>query len=142
MAPLAGTADLVLTNPPYLDPTRSRLPEDDRRRAAYAMPADGLAAWIAVAATCLKPGGLLVLIHRADAVPDLLAACRPLFGNVVLLPILPQADRPARRVLIRARKGSGAPFAIAPPLVLHADGAFTPLAAAIHRGEACVPWPQ
>ncbi len=38
------------------------------------------------------------------------------------------------RVILRGRKGSKAPLALLPGLVLHeADGRFTPVAEAIHR---------
>ena len=142
MARLGGCADLVLTNPPYLQATTSRLPAEEGRRRAYVMRAPGLTGWIAAAAACLKPGGTLLAIHRADAVPALIAACGAAFGGLVLMPLLPDADQPARRVLLHARKGSGAPFVLAPPLVLHADGRFTPHVAAVHRGEAGIAWPS
>ena len=141
MGSLDASADLVLTNPPFLDPARARPPRDPGRRKAYVMPAPGLPAWIAAAAACLKSGGTLILIHRADAVPDLLAACRAQFGGLILMPLLPDAETPARRILLRARKGSKTPFALAPPVVLHEAGAFTPRIAAIHRGDASLPWP-
>ena len=47
------------------------------------------------------------------------------------------ADADAIRVLISGLKGSKAPLRLLPALVLHdAAGAFTPVSAAIHRGEA------
>ena len=110
MTPLFGCADLVLTNPPYLDPARARLPADSKRRAAHAMPADGLPAWIEVAAACLKPGGLLIVIHRADAVPELLAACRRRFGGLVLMPLLAEGRQArAARAASSQKKGAARP---------------------------------
>ena len=78
------------------------------------MPEAGLTAWIAAAGACLKSGGTMVVVHRADAVPDLLAACRAQFGGLILMPLLPDAETPAKRILLRARKGSKTPFALAP----------------------------
>jgi tRNA1(Val) A37 N6-methylase TrmN6 len=46
------------------------------------------------------------------------------------------ADKPATRLILRGRKGSRAPLTLAPPLILHAGGRFTPRAEALHRGAA------
>ncbi len=80
----------------------------------------------------------MILIHRPDAIEDVLAALRPGFGAIALRPVHAYADRPATRILVLARKGARAlPLSIVPALVLHeTGGAFTPLAAAIHRGDA------
>jgi tRNA1(Val) A37 N6-methylase TrmN6 len=41
---------------------------------------------------------------------------------------------------VRGKKGSRAPLAIAPPLLLHDRKRFTPAADAIHRGAAMIEW--
>ena len=59
------------------------------------------------------------------------------FGDARLQLVHPRADAPAARLLLRAVKGSRAPLRVEPPLILHdASGRFTPLAEALHRGEA------
>ncbi|HEV2558076.1 MAG TPA: methyltransferase [Microvirga sp.] len=132
-----GAADCVLTNPPYLEEGRARLSPDPGRAAAHALPAEGLAAWIRACGAMLKPGGHLVLVHRADRLAGCLAALEGRFGALALRFVHPRADEPAARLLVRAVKGSRAPLTVLPPLVLHeADGRFTPLAEALHRGEA------
>ena len=70
----AESADLVLTNPPFLEEGRSRLSPDPGRSAAHALPAGGLEAWLAACMALLRPGGRLVLIHRADRLGECLAA--------------------------------------------------------------------
>ncbi len=131
--------DLVLTNPPYLETGRGRISAE--RATAHLMPAGGLEAWVKAALRRLVGKGRLVMIHRADALPPILAALDRRFGAVQALPILPRADQPAIRVLVTAVKGSRGPFQLRPPLVLHdADGKFTPFAAALHRGEALIDW--
>jgi tRNA1(Val) A37 N6-methylase TrmN6 len=56
------------------------------------------------------------------------------FGGITIFPLWPARDRPARRVLLRARKSSAEPAALLPGLVLHgADGRFTPEAEAVLR---------
>jgi tRNA1(Val) A37 N6-methylase TrmN6 len=137
----SGTAGLVLANPPFLDPARARLSPDPLRRQAHAMPEGGLAAWIGTAVDLLAPGGACVVIHRADALADLLSSMSGRFGGLSVLPVHARADEAAVRVLVRGRKGSRAPLSLRPGLVLHAaDGRFTAQSEALHRGEAVIDW--
>lgn len=130
----AGSVDLVLTNPPYLDGTASRVSPD--RARAHAMPPGGLPLWLRRGAALLKPGGRLVVIHRADALKALLEAWPAGMGRIYIRPIAPRADAPAHRMLVAGLKGSRAPLVLLPPLILHgADGRFTPEVEALHRGE-------
>lgn len=134
-------ADLVLTNPPFAEAGAGRASPDPGRRRAHVMAQGGLDLWIKAAADMLRPRGALVAIHRADALPALLAAMDRRFGAIVVLAVHPRAGEPAVRVLVRGVKASRAPFSIAPSLVLHGpDGGFTPEAEAIHRGERLLAW--
>ncbi len=138
-----GSAALVITNPPFLDPARARLSPDAGKRAAHAMAAPGpaaLAQWLAACLTLLKTGGTLVLIHRPDALPAILTGLEGSAGAVALMPVLPRADRAATRILLRAQRGSRASLAIAPALVLHEGERFTAQADALHRGAALIDW--
>ena len=89
----------------------------------------------------LKPRGTLTLIHRADRLDDLIALLHGRFGAVTLIPLWPKAGRPAKRVLVTARRGARSPALLSAGLVLHeADGGFTPAAEAILRhGNALEP---
>lgn len=131
-------ADQVFFNPPYFDdPTALRLPTAEKQRAWLAGDAP-LSEWVKSASRVLAPKGHLTLIHRADALGDILAALAPRFGSIAIRPVHPRADRPAKRVLVTARLGSKTPLAILPPLFLHDDGdaAHTADADAIMRGQA------
>jgi tRNA1(Val) A37 N6-methylase TrmN6 len=132
-----GSADAVVTNPPFLDPSRIRAPADRRRGAAHIMPSSGsLDRWIRGCVDLLRPKGRLALIHRADRLDDCLRALSADFGGVLLRVVHPRAQAPGIRVLLTATKGSRAPMAIQRPLVLHnPDGSFTAEAAALHQGE-------
>lgn len=139
---LAGEADLrevfdaVLTNPPFFKSGEIRVSPNPQRAGAHVLEAS-LDDWVRNATTILAPKGQLVVIHRADALGDVLAACSRRIGGVRLRFIHPEAGAPAIRVLLAGRKGSRAPLLVLPPLVLHgADGAFAPEVAALHRGEA------
>jgi tRNA1(Val) A37 N6-methylase TrmN6 len=130
-------ADLVVTNPPYLDAAGARVSPDPGRADAHVLPEGGLEAWVRACAALLKPKGRLVLVHRADALAQALGALGKGFGGLSLRFVHPSAERPAVRLLLAATKGSRGPLGVEPPLVLHgADGRFTPQAAALHRGEA------
>lgn len=134
--------DIVVTNPPFFEDGKSpahRPSPNALRAAAHSFGAGDLDAWIRTCAWLLRPGGQLGLIHRADALPACLRALDRRFGSVTARPVHARPGRPAIRVLIRARKGSRAPFGLLPPLVLQeADGTSTPESSALHRGE---PWP-
>ena len=135
------TAGLVITNPPFLDPSRARLSPDPGKRRAHAMPAEGaLAAWIVASLALVAPGGLFILIHCPDALPPILQTLAGRAGDITVLPIYPRSDTKAGRILVRGKKGSRAPLAIAPPLVLHDGEGFTEAADAMHRGVAMIEW--
>lgn len=131
------SADLVLTNPPFLEEGQARISPDQGRAAAHALPTGGLEAWLRVCAGFLKPKGRFVMIHRADRVAECLAIVEKRLGGLQLRLVHPSADRPAIRFLMAGTKGSRAPLTILPPVILNgADGRFTPQAEALHRGEA------
>lgn len=133
---LAGIADAVVTNPPFLDAARIRASTDRRRAAAHVLPNGGLGGWLRACAGLLRSKGRLALIHRADRLDDCLRTLSADFGGVGLRIVHPRAQAPAIRVVLTAVKGSRAPLTIQPPLVLHnPDGSFTQEAAAFHRGE-------
>ena len=137
---LAVAADVVLTNPPYAEPGQgSASPDGDRARAHVL--AGSLDQWVKAALACLAPRGQLVMIHRADALPAVLAALDRRFGDIRIRPVHPRADRPASRILVCAKKAARTPPSLLPPLVLHTDGgAFTAEAAALHEGATALAW--
>jgi len=140
-APPPGLAsvgfDYVLLNPPYLPAGRGRLAESSAKAIATEEGAAGLAAWLAAGLRFLRPRGGLAVIHRADRLDELLAALRGGAGEIKVCPLWPAAGRPAKRVLVAARKAVATPLALLPGLVLHqADGRFTPEAEAVLRDAA------
>jgi tRNA1(Val) A37 N6-methylase TrmN6 len=129
------SADLVVTNPPFLEAASARRSPNALRAAAHHLPEGGFAGWIAAAADVLKPGGRLALIHRADRLDACLARLTRGFGDVAIRPVHPIAGEPAIRILLSAVKGSRAPLRLLPALTLHDAFGFTAEAAAIHAGE-------
>ncbi|WP_158815980.1 tRNA1(Val) (adenine(37)-N6)-methyltransferase [Methylocapsa sp. S129] len=140
-------ADLVLTNPPFFDAQSVRASPDARRATAHVFdksPAGAGAAlegWIVACFALLRAGGRFVMIHRPDALAQILGAFGRRIGSVAVLPIHPNAQAPAHRLLVTGVKGARGPISLRPGLILHDDaGAFTPAAEAIHRGEALIDW--
>jgi tRNA1(Val) A37 N6-methylase TrmN6 len=136
---VTASADVVVTNPPFLEAGRSRASPDPGRAAAHQLPDEGLEQWIAAAADLLRPKGRLALIHRADRLSECLRHLEQRFGGITVKAVHARADEAAIRIVVTAMKGSHAPLRMTPPLVLHGpDNRFTPEAEAIHRGEAAL----
>ena len=132
-----ASCDAVLMNPPFNHPARHKPSPDRQRRAAHDLGRTSLATWIDAAARLLRPGGTLTVIFRADGVMDLITALSGGFGGIALLPVHGKPNAPAIRVIAGAVKGSSAPPAILPGLVLAADdGTPTQAAEAVLRHGA------
>jgi tRNA1(Val) A37 N6-methylase TrmN6 len=129
--------DQVMMNPPFLPPGRGRASAHPVKAGANVEGDLDFHGWAAAAARALKPRGWLTLIHRADRVDEICAALRPAFGSMTLFPLWPKAGEPARRVLVRARRGGRSPAVLAAGLVLHEpDGTFAAAAQAVLRDAA------
>jgi tRNA1(Val) A37 N6-methylase TrmN6 len=132
-----GGFDHVITNPPYVAAGRGTAPPDPSKAAAHVETVD-LATWIKAAGRLLAPKGQLAVILPAERLDQLLAAMAGRgLGGIRIVPFWPKAGRPASRVVVLARKGSKAPMALLPGLVLHQeDGAYAAEAKAIlEKGE-------
>jgi len=134
--------DWVLSNPPYFAAGRGTAPPAAGKARAHVESGFDLGQWVKAAARLLAPRGHLVVVHRAERLADLLAALAGRgLGEVTVLPVWPKAGRAASRVIVRARKGSRAPFCLRPGLVLHGpDGTDTPEARAVLRDAAGLVW--
>lgn len=131
--------DHVLTNPPWHEAEAIASPVAGRDTANRLADLT-LTSWITAGLARLLPGGWFTLIQRATWLPEILSALAPRAGDITVLPLQARENRDAKRVIVKARKGSGGPFRLAPPLVLHAgtthvqDGDdFSPAARAILR---------
>jgi len=135
-----GTFALVMANPPFLERERAAPSPDPAKAAAQIEGEADFAAWLRCALTMLQPKGSFVFIHRADRLEHVLAQLAGRTGDIAVLPLWPGVGKPARRVIVRARKGVAAPTCLLPGLVLHeADGRFTDAAEAVLRRGAALP---
>ena len=130
-------ADLLLTNPPFYETSQVRASPLALKRSAYLMQGT-LDDWMRAACSLMTAHGRLVMIHRAPALPDILASCATRFGGLRIKPIYPRLGEPATRLLVAATKGSRAPLTLLPGLVLHEGEDFTAEVQAIHRGARSI----
>ena len=130
---LRAEFDHVLCNPPFHDAEGEASP--DAMRAQALQDSGKLQEWIWSGMKRTASKGAFTVIFRADRLNQVLDAL-PDHG-VIVFPLWPKRDAPAKRVLIQVRRGSHTPFALLPGVVLHEeDGRYTPQADAILRGEA------
>jgi tRNA1(Val) A37 N6-methylase TrmN6 len=127
----------VLANPPFYAEGRGTTAGDPVKARANAMPEGSLDRWIRFMAAMARPGGRIGIIHRAEALAEVLDALAGRFGGAVILPLHARPAEPATRLLVHAVKGSRAPLALRPGLVLHGSGnGFRPEIAAVLRDGA------
>ncbi len=133
-----GSFDAVIVNPPYLDPEAADPSPDPRKAAATVESEADLEDWARAAARFVKPQGLVLFIHRADRVAELLEALsRTGCGGAVTVPLWPKAGAQPKRAVVTARRGDRAAPSSGRGLVLHEyDGRFTRQADAILREAA------
>jgi tRNA1Val (adenine37-N6)-methyltransferase len=136
----------VLMNPPFYRPHQATGSRDTGRDTAQREGVAGLGDWISTGLRRLAPKGSLVIIHRTERLAEILAALTGGAGAVEILPLSARAGRPASRVLVRGRKGSGAPLTLHPPFILHEGSAhlrdgddYSPEARRVLRGLSALP---
>jgi tRNA1(Val) A37 N6-methylase TrmN6 len=129
--------DHALANPPYHTLGHCTPALVGGKRAAHAMPGGELERWLRFMAAMVKPGGMISLVHRADALGAILAASGGRFGGHVIVPLHARPAAAASRVLVHAIKGSRAPLRLLAGLVLHEkDGRFRAEIEDVLRGGA------
>ncbi len=134
-----GVFDYVILNPPYDSASEGRPPAAEKRSAFIADRPIG--DWIKVWSNRMSAHSNMTLIHRAHRLGEILAALEGRLGGVEIFPIRPSARAKARRVIVRAWKGSRAPLKLFGGLDLHpenSDDKYTPEADAILRGESFI----
>jgi tRNA1(Val) A37 N6-methylase TrmN6 len=127
--------DLVFANPPYFEP--GKISDPGEGKASAYIETLSLEGWIKAMLHAAKPRAPVILVHRAAELARLLAQLDRQAGEITVLPIASKAGEPARRVLVRGRKGlKRGPLTLLPPLITHTEdgSARTPAAQAIVEG--------
>jgi tRNA1(Val) A37 N6-methylase TrmN6 len=132
-ADLKRDFDQVFCNPPFHGEGQV---SPDAARATALMDQGRLENWLKTGLQRTVSGGYFTTILRADRLNEALGAL-PSKG-VAAFPLWPRPGEAPKRVIVQVRKGSHAPFALLPGLVLHSEnGAWTPEAdAVLRRGNA------
>lgn len=132
-AELKHDFDQVFANPPFHGEGQV---SPDAARAAALMDNGALKDWLKLGLQRTVSGGFFTAILRADRLNEALGALPE--RGVCAFPLWPRQGEMPKRVIVQARKGSSAPFALLPGLVLHReDGSWTPEAdAVLRRGNA------
>lgn len=132
-----GSFAHVMANPPFLESGAASASPDAAKVAANIEGEADLAAWVRFALLMARPKGSVTFIHRADRMEQLLAQLSGHAGEIVVFPLWAGAEKPAKRIILRARKSVATPTRLTPGLVLHEpDGRYTPAAEAVLRGGA------
>ncbi len=122
----------VVTNPPYY--TEEFIRQHPQTATAYHQTVD-LTQWISVCLKHIRAKGTLTLIHRIEALPEILSVLEksPL-GAIEVLPIYSKQGQPAKRVIVRGVLGSKKPFILQEGLIMHSpDNQRTEIAEKIMR---------
>ena len=131
--------DQAMANPPFHVEGTVRPAPNAGRAAAHIMEAGALELWVRFLATFTVAKGRVTLIHRPQALPELLPLLDRRFGAITLFPLFPKEGEPAVRLIVQARKGSRAGMRLLQGLVLHeADGSYTAEAEAVLRHGAAL----
>ncbi|HEY8948964.1 MAG TPA: methyltransferase [Rhizomicrobium sp.] len=132
-ADLRRSFEHVMCNPPFHDEEGQTSPDAGR---TLALQDRGLLGdWLTAGMKRVVSNGTFTVILRADRMQEALNVLGE--RGVCAFPLWPRAGEAAKRILIRAVKGSRAPFALQPGLVLHDEGnKYTRAANAILRDGA------
>ncbi len=137
------TADLpfdhAISNPPWHDAASTPSPVPGRHQARQAR-GGLLAAWCGAAARALRHGGTLTLVLPAALVGgafEVLAGAG--LAAPALFPLWPREGRPARLILLQARRGVHGAGRVLPGAVLHEGTGWSAWADGVLREGAAVP---
>lgn len=128
--------DHIICNPPYMETGTHTVSPSPRKAIAHGHHDEDLSLedWLEAGFRCLKSGGSLTMIHRADKVDKIILGLKNRFGAVEIIPLWPRLGENAKRVIVRAIKDRKTPAILHAGLILHdADGGYTMAADAILR---------
>jgi tRNA1(Val) A37 N6-methylase TrmN6 len=122
----------VVTNPPY---SEDDMPSPNQSKAkAHNLQALNLESWLGFCIKMIKPQGFLYVIHRAEALENIVAYLHGRMGKIEIIPLYSKLGQPAKRIIVRAQKNSKAPLVIQSGVVVHEnDGKYSPKAEDVLR---------
>ena len=124
--------DHVMANPPFHAQGTVRVGAE--KAGAHEMAPGELAAWIRFMTSAAAAKGTLTLIHRPEALAELLTLLDERFGDLTVFPLFAKEGAAASRIIIQGRKGKRGALKLRRGLILHrSDGAYTDAAEAVLR---------
>ncbi len=108
----------VVTNPPYF--TESFMRENNVTAKAHAEQIP-LSQWLDFCIKKVRAKGTLTIIHRTEAVPEILSILNSRMGKITLTPLWPKKGIAPKRVIIQATMNNKTPFKLTAGIVLHND---------------------
>jgi tRNA1(Val) A37 N6-methylase TrmN6 len=137
--PQHGTFQHAFANPPYYEEGKVTPSPSLLKAQAHAFGPDDLEIWIKVMHSMVGLRGTVTVVHKADALAQILAAMSDKLGDIRVAPLFARSGTVANRIIVQGVKGSRAPLQLLPGLILHdEDNSFTPDAEAVLRTG--VPW--
>ncbi|WP_085905402.1 tRNA1(Val) (adenine(37)-N6)-methyltransferase [Kiloniella majae] len=134
-----GSFDQVMCNPPFMPKGTSHGSPDPIKLLANHEGDATLRDWMLAALKLVKHKGVITIIHRADRLDEILSVFREKkAGAIEVCPLWPYEGQPAKRVIVRARRGISKPMIITAGHKLHkTDGSYTDIIdGALRRGQA------
>ena len=130
----------VMTNPPYFLDRRATPSPYEHKALATVERHISLQQWVDFCLKMLKDQGTLSIIFPTDRLDELLSCLTHRTGDITLYPLWPNRYKPAKRILIRAKKNSRSPTQVLTGCILHDDdGQYTNQAQQVLRwGRAIV----
>ena len=108
--------DQIIANPPFVELESANQSSDS---TASSTNSNILRDWVDCAFSMLRPKGSATFIYPADRMDALLTELAHKTKDITVFPLWPMAERPAKRVLIRAQKNDNTSLRILPGLILY-----------------------
>lgn len=112
--------DHVMANPPFFKRDRGTESLSQTRESGRGQDTE-LWHWVRLAYKRLKPKGYAYFLINAAQLLEMMSALYEQDFATEAWPIAAYAHRPARTVLVRARKGGKSDFSLHYPIILHSD---------------------
>ena len=126
----------VVTNPPFYEDGKN-VRKNSEQKKAYVQDFE-LKRWLEYCLKHIQAKGSLCLIHRPEALSEILPILTKKLGNIDIFPIVSKEGEKAKRILIRGFLNKRGPLSLHSPLIMHnRNGKRTKFAEKILRfGEA------
>ncbi|WP_373089207.1 tRNA1(Val) (adenine(37)-N6)-methyltransferase [Sneathiella sp.] len=121
--------DHVMTNPPFYGKGRAQAAKTPIKTLAHIEGSVALPEWLQFCVARAKTKGRITVIHRADRLGDVIKALSIACGSLTVIPLWPDGETSAKRVIVQAVKGVKGPLELTRGLVLHEKSGKPTLAA-------------